>query len=151
MNFREILLFKKSENNKINLLRYILFLPASLILYLITFLVILFLTHMNDWLLGDSWIEQYIPFFSYDANTATSALMGACTFWIVYGPYHIIPIHKKITSFIMLSLFILYLAVAIYGDYLGGRQPDYLNIISQIVGVLYAFYLSINNRSIQLY
>ena len=37
----------------------------------------------------------------------------------------------------MLSLFILYLAVAIYGDYLGIRQPDYLNVISQIVGILY--------------
>ena len=55
--------FYKSEKNTINIIRYIFCIPSGFIAYYICLGFLYSTSYLQDFMFGDNWVQEYIPFF----------------------------------------------------------------------------------------
>ena len=140
--------FEKSDNKNINIIRYILCIPSGFIAYYLFLGFLYIITYMNDFLIGDNWLAEYIPIFDYNPNFVISLFMGVPAFVYIYYPYHIIPDFKRVLGLVMIIIYSIYFVFISYLSTLDVLKLDYVQILSQFLGVSYGCFIVFNRKNL---
>jgi hypothetical protein len=148
--------FEKSENKNINIIRYLLCIPAGILGYYIALFFLYFFSYSNDFMFGDNWLKDYIPYiFDHDADQTISLFMGATYFFSLYSTYHVIPDYKRLVGLLLGAIYFIGQALIIYLSIftltVGHNQfhitnPNYVESVSVLIGISAAIYVVYNKK-----
>lgn len=150
--------FEKSENRNINIIRYILCIPAGVLGYYMALLFLYFFSYFNDYMFGDSWLNDFLPdILSHDADQTISLFMGATHFFSLYIVYHVIPDYKRLVGLVLGAIYFIGQALTIYlsfftitvGDQqIGIRNLNYVESISTLIGISACIYVIYKRKNL---
>ena len=149
--------FEKSKNRNINIIRYLLCLPAGILFYYVILLFLYFFSYFNEFIFGDNWLKDYIPFiYDHEAEATISLFMGAPYFFAFYTIYHVIPDYKRLVGLLLGAIYFIAQAhiiyISIFTLTVGHNKfhitnPNYVEQVSVLIGIsasIYVIYKKLN-------
>jgi len=148
--------FEKSENKNINIIRYLLCIPVGGLSYYIALLFLYIISYFNEFMFGDNWLQDYIPYiFDHDADQTISLFMGVPYFFALYNIYHVIPGYKRLVGLLLGVIYFIGQSLIIYLSIftltVGHNQihitnPNYVEFVSVLIGISAAIYFIYNKK-----